>query len=101
MSQDTETAAEIGLSFGETVYDEEGNALGTVRGLDDNGFYVTFEDGIEALSVEHVTSGLPGEAELMWRCLECGEMGELDDDLPDACPNCDAPKEALYYWTED
>jgi len=101
MSEHDETAAEIGLSFGETVFDEQGNPLGTVRGLDDHGFYVTFEDGIEALSAEHVTSGIAGEAELMWRCLVCGEMGELDDDLPDTCPNCGESKENLYYWTED
>jgi rubrerythrin len=37
----------------------------------------------------------------MWRCWECGEMGKLDTDLPEACPACGAAKEDLYYWTED
>lgn len=101
MAQDTDTAADIGLGFGDTVHDEDGNVLGTVRGLEENGFYVTFDEGIEGLSVAHIKSGLPGEAELMWRCLECGEMGELDTDLPDNCPNCGTEKENLYYWTED
>ena len=90
------------LAFGETVYDEDGNELGRVRGFDEHGFYVTLEEGLEGLSEEHVTSGHEfGEAELMWRCWECGEMGQLDEDIPEACPSCGAPKEDIYYWTED
>ena len=90
------------LAFGETVYDDDGNELGRIRGFDEHGFYVTLEEGLEALSKEHVTSGHEfGEAELMWRCWECGEMGELDEDIPEACPSCGAPKEDIYYWTED
>jgi len=90
------------LTFGQTVYDEDGNELGRVRGFDQHGFYVTLEEGIEALSEEHVVSGHEfGEAELMWRCWECGEMGQLEEELPAACPSCGAPREDLYYWTED
>ena len=86
---------------GETVYDAQGRELGSVRGFDEDGFYVTTREGIESLSVEHERSGGAfGEAELMWRCSECGEMGEVES-IPDTCPNCGAPKEALYYWTED
>jgi hypothetical protein len=44
------------LTFGQTVYDEDGNELGRVRGFDQHGFYVTLEEGIEALSEEHVVS---------------------------------------------
>ncbi len=90
------------LELGRTVYDEDGNRLGDIRGFDDSGFYVTMQEGYEALSVEHARAGHElGEAELMWRCSDCGEMGRLDDNLPDTCPNCDAPKEDLFYWTED
>ena len=90
------------LDLGDTIYDEDGNDLGTIRGFDDSGFYVTMREGIEAMSVEHARSGHEfGEAELMWRCMECGEMGEIDDDLPEECPNCGSPKEELMYWTED
>lgn len=90
------------LNLGETIYDEDGNELGTIRGFDDSGFYVTMREGIESMSVEHARSGHDiGEAELMWRCTECGEMGELDEDLPEECPNCGARKEDLMYWTED
>ena len=90
------------LGFGTDVYAEDGTKIGQIRGFDEDGFYVTLREGLEGMSVEHVRSGKEfGEAHLMWRCTECGEMGELNNDLPEACPNCDAPKEQLYYWTED
>jgi hypothetical protein len=93
---------ESDLAFGQTLYTEDGRAVGTVRGVEDGGLYLTVREGIESLSVEHARSGHAfGEAELMWRCTNCGEMGEIDDELPATCPNCDARKEDLMYWTED
>ena len=90
------------LGFGTVVYTEDGTKIGRIRGVDEDGIYVTLRDGIEGLSVEHVRSGHEfGEAELMWRCWECGELGRLDSDLPNACPSCGAQREDLYYWTED
>lgn len=90
------------VDFGEPVFDRDGNELGTVRGFIDDGIIVTTRDGIESMSVEHVRSGHEfGAAELMWRCTVCGEMGEIDDDLPEKCPNCGSRKEELMYWTED
>ncbi|MFB6130891.1 MAG: rubredoxin-like domain-containing protein [Salinigranum sp.] len=90
------------LDLGETVYDDAGRKLGTIRGFDEGGFYVTMREGFESLSVEHARSGHEfGEGYLMWRCTECGEMGDLDDGVPEECPNCGAPREDLYYWTED
>ena len=90
------------LDLGQTVYDEEGTALGEIRGFESSGFFVTTREGVESLSIEHARSGHDfGEAELMWRCTNCGEMGEIDDGLPEECPNCGEPKEALMYWTED
>ncbi|KTG07926.1 hypothetical protein AUR64_01440 [Haloprofundus marisrubri] len=90
------------LDLGEAVYDSDGTQLGTIRGFDEGGFYVTMREGMEALSVEHARVGQEfGEGYLMWRCTECGEMGSIDDGLPDECPNCSSPKEDLYYWTED
>jgi hypothetical protein len=88
------------IGFGAPIYDADGNQLGTVRGFDEHGFYVSTDEGIEALSGEHIVAGMPGEAELMWRCWECGELGAIDD-LPDECPACGADKEAIYYWQED
>lgn len=90
------------LNFGQSVYDENGTEIGRIRGFERSGFYVTTREGAEAISVEHARSGHEfGEAELMWRCMECGEMGEIDDGLPDTCPNCDTERENLMYWTED
>lgn len=89
------------VEFGADVFDDDGKKLGTIRGLTDDGFVVSTREGIEALSIEHERSGHEyGEAELMWRCADCGELGQIED-LPDECPNCGADKTALYYWTED
>ena len=101
MSNTFANAGSERMSYGETVYNEEGEPLGTIRGFDEHGFYVTVEDGIEALSSEHISTGAAAEAELMWRCWECGAMGEIDDDIPENCPDCGARKEDIYYWTED
>ncbi|SEW17081.1 DUF7130 family rubredoxin-like protein [Halobacterium jilantaiense] len=90
------------LGLGATVYSDDGEPLGTVRGFDGDGFYVTTREGIESLSVEHERSGHEfGEVELMWRCAECGEMGALRDSFPEECPSCGTEKEDIYYWTED
>ncbi|WP_136687873.1 DUF7130 family rubredoxin-like protein [Halorhabdus amylolytica] len=91
---------ETNVSFGTTVYDAKGNELGTIRGFDEHGFYVTTDEGIAAMSGEHLASGLGGEAELMWRCWACGEMGDIEE-IPETCPACGAPKEEIYYWQED
>ena len=92
---------ELDVTIGTTVYDEHGTALGEVRGLTDDGFAVSTREGIEALSIEHERAGHAfGEAELLWRCDDCGELGDIDE-LPEACPSCGADKTALYYWTED
>jgi len=90
------------LGFGTAVYTEDGHRIGQIRGFDEEGFYITLREGLEGMSVEHVRSGKEfGEAELMWRCLECGEMGPLDRELPNTCPSCSTERENLYYWTED
>lgn len=90
------------FDLGTAVYDGDGRQLGTIRGFDEEGFYVTLREGLEALSVHHVRSSPDfGEAELMWRCLNCGEMGDLSTELPERCPNCGVDREELYYWTED
>lgn len=98
MSQEREKPK---VTIGTEVRNADGDVLGTVRGFTDDGFVVSTREGIEALSIEHERAGHDfGEAELMWRCSDCGEMGELGD-LPEECPNCGAEKENLYYWTED
>ncbi|WP_255151312.1 DUF7130 family rubredoxin-like protein [Halorarius halobius] len=101
MSEPEQTPADgRDVDFGETVYDEEGNELGRIRGVDEHGFYVTTAEGVTAMSVEHEADTKAGIKELHWRCWECGEIGELGE-LPEECPNCGAPEEDLYYWQQD
>jgi hypothetical protein len=90
------------IAFGETVYDEDGAALGTVRGLDEHGFYVSTVEGVVAMSTEHEAGSKAGIKELHWRCWDYGELGRLEaTDLPETCPDCSAPREELYYWQQD
>jgi hypothetical protein len=98
---DSDSEIPDAVEVGRPVYDAEGTEIGTIRGWDEDGFFVTTREGYAALSVEH-EHPVPahGEAELMWRCSDCGEMGDIEE-MPDACPSCDAAKERLYYWTED
>ena len=92
----------VTLSPGQPLYTAEGRCVGVVRGLEEGGVFVTTRQGVEALSVEHARSGHAfGAAELVWRCIECGEMGHIRDDVPDRCPGCGASREELMYWTED
>jgi rubrerythrin len=86
------------VDHGTTIYDEDGTELGTVRGFDEHGFYVTAVDDIELLPDETLSSD--NTEAVMWRCWECGEMGEIAN-LPEECPSCGASKEELYYWQED
>lgn len=90
------------LSVGQALYTEAGDPVGTVRGVEEGGVFVSTRGGVEAMSVEHARSGHDfGMAELVWRCIDCGEMGHIRDDVPDGCPNCGADRESLMYWTED
>ncbi|WP_410766065.1 rubredoxin-like domain-containing protein [Haloferax sp. DFSO60] len=88
-------------TIGMSVYAADGTELGHIRGFDEDGFFVTTREGLAGLSIEHERAGHEfGEAELMWRCSNCGEMGDIEA-MPDSCPNCGVEKEQLYYWTED
>ncbi len=100
--QTTATVESIAdLALGETVYNSDGEPLGAVREITETGFFVSVEtDPDVGPTHRRSTSGEFGEAYLMWRCMECGEMGEIES-MPEQCPNCDAPREELYYWTED
>lgn len=99
---DADETDALALSFGQTLYDEEGRDVGTIRGLEEGGAYLTTREGAEAFSIEHARSGHSfGEAELVWRCLLCGEIGDIGDGFPEECPQCGAQKEDLMYWTED
>ena len=88
------------LDLGDGIYTEDGTKVGTIRGFDDSGFYVAISPEIDAPTPEHRSTGGAGEADLMWRCWQCGEMGRIID-IPDSCPSCGAGSEELYYWSED
>jgi predicted RNA-binding Zn-ribbon protein involved in translation (DUF1610 family) len=95
------TESHTTVDVGTRVFDEDGTEIGTVRGITGDGFVVSTGQGIETLSVAHERSPPEvGEAELMWRCDACGEMGNIAD-LPETCPNCGASREQLYYYVDD
>ncbi|MEF8800884.1 MAG: hypothetical protein V5A38_07235 [Halolamina sp.] len=91
----------IGTTIDTTVDDENGEVLGEIRGRRADGPAVTTREGIDALSIEHERAGHEfGEAELLWRGVDCGKLGDIGD-IPDQCPACGADRMALYYWTVD
>jgi preprotein translocase subunit YajC len=94
----SKTTEQRELKPGETVYDESGDRIGTVRGIDEHGFYVKADEDVTVLR------GPSGRTEhsdaLMWRCWDCGEMGQIEN-IPEECPSCGASKEEIYYWQED
>lgn len=97
---DQERGIVTDIEIGTTVFDADGNELGTVRGLDKSGFYVLAEGKTDTAPITEIRD-ITGTAYVMWRCWECGEMGRIEAELPDQCPGCGGPKEELYYWAED
>jgi len=98
--EDRTPLSDESIDIGQPVYDGDGRLLGRISGFT--------EEGFEAESVEldeSESEELPGkefgEGYLMWRCGECGRMGDLEDDLPDTCPDCGAPREAITVVEED
>jgi hypothetical protein len=96
MSEDA-TSAEPG----DVLYDEDGDVVGVVDGVTEDGVEVRTTDSPEAVAHEEEPGQSFGEGHLVWRCDDCGEVGDLEGGMPDACPNCDAPREALYRAEED
>jgi rubrerythrin len=74
-----------------------------VTSTTDDGFEVETRDSNDPQGedYEEIPGQGLGEGYLMWRCSECGKMGELDDGIPSECPNCGAPEEALSEVQED
>jgi len=88
---------------GERVFDADGRPLGRVAAVTDDGFEVVRQDATdpEGRDNEELPGEGLGEGYIMWRCTDCGEMGELDEGIPSECPNCGAPEEALSEVKED
>ncbi len=96
MSDDVQSA----IATGAAVYDRDGNELGVITELTSEGFEVSMDGETDGESLqEHEPGQEFGEGYIMWRCHECGEMGELDDGLPNECPSCGA--ENVVKWRED
>lgn len=96
MSDSSQPAIETGAS----VYDDDGNELGVIADVTAEGFEVSTDGETDGDSVQEHDPGQEfGEGYIMWRCRECGEMGDLDDGLPTECPNCGA--ENVVKWRED
>jgi len=82
------------------MYDRHGRPVARITGMTDRGYEIEAIDASDA-DGEAIPGQDFGEGYLMWRCTECGEMGELDDGMPSSCPECGAKKEALTGVVED
>lgn len=91
---------DVSIEPGELVYDSDHQIVGRVSGVTDDSFEAEVID-----PSEHEMEELPGqefgEGYLMWRCIDCGEMDELSEGVPESCPNCSAPPEAIAVVEED
>lgn len=85
---------------GVLVFDSDSQPVGRVSGVSDEGFEVERLSS-EGSEMEELPGKEFGEGYIMWRCTECGEMDEVDEGLPEVCPNCSAPKEAITVVEED
>ncbi|MDP2948521.1 MAG: hypothetical protein Q8P22_03165 [Chloroflexota bacterium] len=55
------------------------------------------QPGQEQPEPTHRTAAL----EILWRCLDCGELWHRDAPLPQVCPSCGAPREHFGLLLED
>lgn len=93
-------ATEEAVEPGGRVYDGDGRLLGHVSTLTEDGFEIEAIDGGDT-DREELPGQEFGEGYLMWRCAECGDMGDIDDGMPEQCPACNAPREAMVKVRED
>jgi len=101
MPEDSEVAStDRALKPGQRVYDEAGRVIGVIQAITDIGVEVNTDSDVETLSLRQSPSVNLGEGYLVWRCSECGELGELNQ-IPDHCPSCGASKDTLYAYLED
>ena len=83
------------MTFGRTVYDEDGDELGRVQRFEEGGFHATTAEGVSTLAQAESKAS---EKTLLWRCAECGGLGDIGD-VPQICPSCGASGEG-YCYTE-
>jgi len=90
----------VSIEPGELVYNSSSQPVGRVSGLTENGFKAERLQSDESV-IEELPGQTFGEGYIMWRCGDCGEMAAIGAGLPEACPNCRAPKEAITVVAED
>lgn len=101
------SSEDISVERNEEIFTNDGTLVGVVGDVTEDGFEVetvadaSVEHGDGTVSEEENPGQEFGEGYIMWRCTECGEMGELEDGLPEECPSCGAPKEAIAKQRED
>ena len=61
---------------------------------------VTAVTTVEGVSTLTQAESKAGEKTLLWRCAECGELGDIDD-VPRTSPSYGAPGESIRYYRED
>lgn len=88
------------LKPGQQLYDEAGREIGIIQAITDVGVKVNTHSDVDTLSLRRAPSWNLGEGYLLWRCSECGELGDIDQ-IPDHCPSCGTSKEAIYAYLED
>jgi rubrerythrin len=105
--EQTTASDDVSVQRNEEIYNDDGVLVGVVGDATEEGFTVetvagaTVEHGDAARSDDENPGQEFGEGYIMWRCAECGEMGELNEGVPETCPNCGAPKEAIARERED
>ncbi|MXR20808.1 DUF7130 family rubredoxin-like protein [Halobacterium bonnevillei] len=110
---ESQLADDVSIETGDTVYDDDGHVVGIVQEFTEDGFDVEVLDAgpsVDASPPETAPGNqdgedIPGkdfgEGYLMWRCEDCGAMDDLDDGIPEFCPDCGAPKEHIHDAQED
>lgn len=100
MPDDATDPAAAGLDTGERIYDESGREIGVIRAVTDAGVEVDVGGDVRRISLRHAPNENYGEGYLLWRCSECGEVGDIEA-MPDRCPSCGTGAENLYAHLED
>jgi rubrerythrin len=73
---------------------------GVIQAITEIGVEVNTHSDVETLTLRQSPNVNLGEGYLVWRCSECGELGDINQ-IPDRCRNCGADKETLYAYLED
>ncbi|GAA0545597.1 rubredoxin-like domain-containing protein [Halorubrum ejinorense] len=101
MPEDSEVVSQDRiLKPGQQVYDGNGRTIGVISAITETGVEVNTNSDVDTLSLRRAPTVNLGEGYLVWRCSECGELGDIDQ-IPDHCPSCGASRETLYAYLED